>query len=132
VAEASEWEKRFVRRYIHKPRQERYLAFIDDEKRRPKILNRLSHTLDYDDRKATDLDKQQQTSDGLLSLLRAQNVSPTCYFMADSNDLDGSEFDLETGVDELLFSEFGAVLICPPKPIALYKPEDVRILILLK
>ena len=132
MAKASGWEKRFVRRYIHKPRQERYLAFLGDEKRRPKILNRLSHTLDYDERKATDLDKQQQTRDGLLALLRAENVTPPCYFMADSNDLDGSELHLETGVDELLFSHFGAVLICPPKPIALYKPEDVGILILLK
>jgi hypothetical protein len=58
-------------------------------------------------------------------LLRHRYVNGTCYLIADGNHLDGSELRLEVGVEELIGNHWGAILICPPKPIALYKPEDI-------
>ncbi len=132
MTNASDWEQRFVKRYIDKRRRDRYPTFLTNEKRRRKILNRLCHSLDYDETRATLPEKHDQTFDRVLELVREQGVSSVCYLMAYSSDLDGSDFELETAVKELLFSSSGAVLICPPKPIALYKPEDIGILILLK
>jgi hypothetical protein len=131
VTNYSYWEQRFVKRYIQNVRQERYLTFLTNEKRRYKILHRLAHQLDYDRSKATSLHKQYHFSGRLFDLLKDQGISQVCYLMSASSDLDGSELDIETGIWELQGSQFGALLIFPPRPIALYKPEDIGYLILL-
>ena len=118
------WEERFVNSYIQKARRDRYLTFLQGKKRQI-ILNRLCHTLDYDDARATVLEKKYRVAEALCRLLREHSVAKTCFLMADSNDLDGSELPLERGVRELLQNRFGAVLICPPKPIAIYKEEAI-------
>ena len=118
------WEERFVRAYIAKTRQNRYLTFLKGKKRQH-ILNRLNHSLDLDDRKAEVLDKRHRSASALTGLLRDQRVADTCFLIADGSEYDGCELPLDQGVDALLNNFFGAVLICPPKPIALYKTEDL-------
>ena len=45
---------------------------------------------------------------------------------------DRHELRLEHAVDEVLCSAWGVVMICPPEPLAVYKPEDPGDLILLR
>ena len=59
-----------------------------------------------------------------MALLRSLHVEETCHLMANGNEHDGHELRLEWGVDALLDEHFGAVLICPPKPVAVYKSEE--------
>ena len=127
----AEWEEKFVRAYVVKSKRERYLSHLKSSKHRPKILNRLNHALDYDSRLATNLAKSHRTDQSLIDLLTVRGVSGNCFLMADDQKLDGAELSLEEGVSELTICYDGAVLICPPKPIALYKPEDIGFLILL-
>jgi hypothetical protein len=131
MAEASTWEQRFVEKYIVSSKRERYLAFLKGDKRRQKILERLNHTLDFDERKAMRLESPSCTPDALISLLNGHRVTETCYFMADGNRLDGTEMRLELAISELLHNRWGALIICPPKPVAVYKQEDIGELILL-
>ncbi len=56
MAEVSLWEQAFVRAYIVAEKRDRYLAFLKGRKHRRKILDRLNHSLDYDERYATPLD----------------------------------------------------------------------------
>jgi len=114
-----------------KERQERYLALLKGRKHRAKLLDGLNHDFAYDPSKATRLPAMFREIEPLTSFLAAQYVSPTCYLMADSNDLDGKELRIDVAVTELLNNHFGALMICPPKPIALYKEEDPSDLILL-
>ena len=122
MSDGALWEEQFVNSYIQKSKRTRYLTFLKGKKRQ-QILDRLNHTLDFVEAKATELDGRYRSSAALYKLLRGYHVSDTCYLVADGNDLDGNELAVESGVEELLDNHFGAVLICPPNPIAVYKEE---------
>jgi hypothetical protein len=46
------------------------------------------------------------------------------HVMALQHHLDGCDVSLEEGIDVILTSPWGVALICPPKPVVLYKAED--------
>src|SRR5262245_47354715 len=125
MADVSYWERRFVEEYIASAKQDRYLFFLKGRKHRAKLLERMNHTLDFDRSKAAEIATSDRNRECLLRLLSHNHVHATCYFMADGNESDGRELRIERAVDEMLANHWGAVLICPPKPIALYKEEDV-------
>jgi hypothetical protein len=137
MAALSFWEQRFVEEYIVASKRSRYLTFLKGPKHRKKILERLNHSLDYDESKATRLDASYRSEDSLLALLQSHYVSETCYLMADQNRYDGQELTLENAIRELFQNFWGALIICPPQgllsgtPIAVYKEEDVGDLVLL-
>ena len=132
MSEERSWEALFVEAYIVKSKRARYLSQLKNSKRRQKLLDRLNHALDHDEKYATELPPECQTDEALLRLLRQKNVRPTCYLIADANENDGQELRLEDAVSQLFGSQFGALIICPPKPIAIYKGEDIGRLVLLE
>jgi len=117
--------------FATKDRQERYLALLKGRKHRSKFLDLLNHDFAYDRAKATILPAAYKEPEPLISLLAANYVNPTCHLIADSNEFDGKELRIEFAVSEFLNNCFGALMICPPKPIVLYKDEDPGDLILL-
>jgi hypothetical protein len=137
MANVSHWEQRFVEEYIVKAKRERYLTFLKGHKHRKKILERLNHSLDYNESKACRLDSSFKAVEPLIALLRSHHVADTCYLVADGNRADGTEIRLELAIPELLQNHWGALIICPPQrlhsgtPIAVYKPEDPADLVLL-
>lgn len=122
MAEIDLWEKRFVEAYVEKSVRERYLAMLKGKKHRQKLLDRLNHAPGFDFSKARRLDVCDRET--LLRLLGSLRVEPTGYVMADSSNLDGHEVRVELAVDEMLHTMWGAVLICPPKPVAIYREES--------
>lgn len=131
MADVHPWERSFVERFICNERRDRYLTFLKSRKHRGKLLDRLNHSLDYDPALAKELPSGSRTDAGLTTVLRSLHVADTCHLVADGNEFDGRELRLERGVAELLANFLGAVLICPPKPIAVYKEEDPGRLLLL-
>lgn len=68
--------------------------------------------------------EEQRSPAALVTLLRDRGVGPTSYLVvADESGRDA--LPLEEGVRELLQRFCGAVLICPPHPVAIYKQEGV-------
>ena len=124
MADVSPWERHLIDRFVLRSKRERYLELLKGPKHRQKILERLNHAFDYDPAYATLLDAACKTEQGLRDLLRRRHVADTCWLMADGNAHDGHELRLEHGITELLRNHWGAVLLCPPKPIAVYKTED--------
>ena len=131
MAEGGYWESEFIRRFIVADKQERYLCLLKGRKHRAKFLDELNHNLAYDKTKATILEEKYKEAQHLLSLLASMYVDATCHLVADSNDLDGRSLRNELAAPELLNNHFGALIICSPKPIVIYKEEDIGDLILL-
>ena len=131
MADVSYWEAQLIRRFIVADRQERYLSLLKGRKRRGKFLDELNHNLAYDKTKARILEEKYKEPQNLLSLLASMYVEATCHLIADSNSLDGKELRIELAVPGFLNNYFGALMICPPKPVVLYKEEDIGDLILL-
>ena len=132
MANVSHWESRMIAEFVRKDKRERYLALLKGGKRRQKVLERLNHRLDYDLDLATELTAAERTHGGLLHLLQGLHVAPTCHLMADGSDLDGKELRIERGVEALLDNHWGGLLICPPKPITIYKEEGAGDMLLLR
>ncbi len=133
MVDVADWERRFVDAYIVKAKRKRYLEFLSNPKRRQKILERLNHALDYDRQCATEVDGSMANTEALVGLLKKHGADSTvCYLVADHNARDGTTMNLNDAAGELLLNHFGALIICPPKPIALYKTEDIGKLILFK
>jgi len=131
MAEVDFWERKFIELYILPARRRRYLEFLKGRRHREKVLERLNHTLDFDPEKAVEVPGAGADEDGLYSLLASFHVEGTCHLMGDGNPLDGHELRIDRAVPELLRSHWGIVLICPPRPIALYKEESPGRLLLL-
>jgi len=125
MAEVAYWERLLVEKFVIKSKRERYLEFLKGPKNRKKILERLNHAFDYDPKCSIAISASDRSKQGLFMLLRGRYVADTCFFIADGNGRDGHELRLEDGIDELTGNHWGAILICPPKPIAVYKPENV-------
>ena len=123
------WEAQFIQRFIVADKQERYLSLLKGRKRRAKFLDELNHNLAYDKTKARILEEKYKEPENLLSLLASMQLGATCYLVADSNSVDRKELTIELAVPELLNNHFGALMICPPKPVVLYKEEDIGDLI---
>ncbi|MEO0557333.1 MAG: hypothetical protein AAF170_04025 [Bacteroidota bacterium] len=122
MAEVAPWERRFVELYVDRTAQDRALSLLKGRKHRTKWLNQLNHSPAFNFSKARDLGPTD--AQGLLSLLASLYVHPTGYLIADASTLDGKELRIELAVEELLRTRWGAVLICPPKPIAIYREES--------
>ena len=132
MADVSYWDRAFVHAYIVAEKRDRYLDFLKGSKHRRKVLERLNHSLDYDERHATPLDASYSSPDALIEYLLGRGVDHTnCYFIADGSSADGRSMRLDRAVPELLENHWGALIICPPIPIAVYKPEGNANLVLL-
>ena len=132
MPDITHWESHFIDAYIVKRKRDRYHSFLTGAKHRKKLLDRLNHALDYDPSHATRLDPSLRGADALIVFLQQRNVdSNICCLMADGNANDATAMTLAQAVGELLDNHWGAVIICPPKPIAVYKEEDIGDLILL-
>lgn len=131
MADVAFWERKFVELYVVGDKRERYLSFLKGRKHRKKVLERLNHNLDFNQAVATEIPGAERTAGALAELLRRNHVNSTCYLMADGCQADGRELRVELALAEFLSNFWGSVLICPPKPIALYKEEDIGSMYLL-
>lgn len=121
-------EASFVATFIVRQKRERYASFLSDPAKRDKILERLNHAFDYDERFATQLPGDAKA----LDVLRARGAPNTCHVIAHSHPLDGEDVALDAALDGLFWHMFGYVVICVPDRLALYCPEAPAPLVLLE
>lgn len=124
--ELNEQEAAFVKAFIVKDKQERYLQFLANPKRRREILDRFNHVLDFDPKFATLVPKEVRTADKLTQLLRKRGAAETCHVMADSLALDGEDLPLREALVQVIAHDFGSVLCCLPDRLAFHKAEALE------
>jgi hypothetical protein len=121
----NEHEAAFVNAFIVRERRQRYLDLLAGPRRR-KILSRLNHVLDLDERFSTRLHDTHPAS-ALLKALRERGAGRECYLIADDSDLDQRMMTLEDAIEEVSMEDSGVVVSCIPGRLALYKMEDHRL-----
>ena len=126
LMELNEQEADFVRAFIVKDKQERYLQFLASPKRRREILDRFNHVLDFDPKFADLVPKEFRTADTLTQLLRKHGASETCHVMADSLGVDGADLPLREAVAKVIAHDFGSVLCCLRGRLAFHKAEAIE------
>lgn len=117
-------EEAFVRAFILREKQERYLSLLSSPKRRRDILARLDHQLDYDRALATRVAAEDQSSSRISELLAARNAPASCHAISADSTLDGRDLPLRDALDAVVGSGIGTVLSCIPGRLAYYEAED--------
>ena len=119
-------EAAFVKAFIVKDKQERYLQILGSPKRRREMLDRFNHNLDFDPKYAALVPKELRVADKLAHLLQARGAGETCHVIADSLDADGLDLPLREALTEVIAHDFGSVLCCLPGRLAFHKAEAIE------
>lgn len=123
---ADEQEIAFVKAFIVKDKQERYLQLLAGPRRRRNILDRFNHFLDFDPRYASLVPKELRTVDKMAQLLTAHGAGKICHVITDSLDCDGQDLPLRDALAEVIAHDFGSVLCGLPGRLAFHKAEAVE------
>ncbi len=123
MAGISYWESILIAHFVLSHKKERYEALLKGRKKRAQFLDLLNHNFAYDPSTKFEPKGYAQTSGSLLKALDSLGVDSNCYVVADQSEYDGREIKLGTAVEEFWSSQWGMLLICPPKPIVVYKQE---------
>ena len=104
-----EIEVKFVKNFIVKEKRERWIYLLGKTKRRRKILDALSHSLDVDRKFAKEISSEEESC--LEDILLKKSITGKCHVMADTSRLDGKTIDISAGVEAIILAEFGMVLV---------------------
>ncbi len=117
------WEKRFVNAFVLNIRRPRYKTCLPDRSMRSGVLDRLNHCTDFDPNYLTRLTGHSASADGLQEILAAEDVADLCWLMSGDAALDGRNCPVAEGTQLVANADWGTVMICPPRPIGIYRPE---------
>jgi len=123
-------ERRFIEEFVLSDRRDWYLSRLKGRKHRPEVLDLLNDGLEFDSSLAHQLNATDATPEGLLAILAGMGAEDHAHLMAYSSQHDGTDLRLERGLAELFDNGWGALLICPPRPVAVYRKRDAPPLLL--
>src|SRR5688572_26811518 len=112
-------EEALIRAFICPPRRQRWLEALSSRKRRQKIVDRLNHCRDLDERFATEI----KSNTNIAALLSARGAPKTCYVLSDVPELDRREMLLEDALNHVELAGFGTLIGCIPGRLAYYYGE---------
>ena len=117
------WEERFVDAYVTETKRSRYKQLLKNPKKRRKILDRLNHCADFEFEKAVRLTGAQSFADHVMQELFSHNIEAHCWLISYDSDLDGKRLPVRQAACLTTMADWGTVMICPPKPVAVYRAE---------
>ncbi len=120
-----EREKAFVKAFIIREKQPRYLELLASPKRRSRFLDRLSHALDFNPVFAIHVAPSAQTAEIIAGLLRQKGAPDTCSVISTQEEWDGREMALTDALDAIGGGNVGTVLCCVPGRLAYYEAEGL-------
>jgi|SRR5215472_7071171 len=118
-------EEYFARAFIVPAKRDRYLTLLESKRGRIKLLNGFNHCHDLDQRYATLIPSNQQSSTSIESLLRRKGAPEACYVMSDNRDIDGREMSLSDALAKTVGPGSGTFISCVPGKLGYFELEDL-------
>ncbi len=118
-------EEQFARSFIVPEKRSRYLELLGSEKGRKKVRAGLYHCLDVDQRFATLLKSEAQTTINVERILRSKGSPESCYLISADGDFDGREMSLSEALFEVVGSNSGTFVSCLPGRLGYFEFEDI-------
>jgi hypothetical protein len=104
-------EQQFIRRFVLKAKQDRYLGFVENPKRRGSFLGMLYHGQDLDTRQFQDLRGAGiHETDAILKKAQSLKNGDKCYIVSVNKQLDGQEMSLTEAIKRTVNQE-GTLLL---------------------
>ena len=117
------WEARFIDAFVGKSKRSRYKNLLGDPRSRGKILDRLNHNADLDFGRGNELVGRQAQPEQLIELLSTYKIDAQCWLISDDPELDCKYLPISQAAELTVTAFFGTIMICPPRPIAVFRPE---------
>ena len=123
-------EETFVRTFVAREKQQRWLDLLASAKSRRKITQRLYGGPPGDFNPALIQELAPADADDLVEKLTAMGAGPSCWIIAADGKLDGTSESLREAVEATYGGwRDGVVLMCVPDRLAYVEAEDGRFIL---
>jgi hypothetical protein len=112
-------EESIIRSFIAKERRPRWLESLASEKKRGRMVGKLNHCKDLDQRFLSDLPKGTDVA----ATLRAKGAPVSCYVISCSDEIDEQEMPLDDAIAKAADTGWGTIIGCIPGKLAYYYDE---------
>jgi hypothetical protein len=119
-------EEATVRAFVIPNRQERYLTFLSNPKRRAKFIAELAHFKALNFTYAKIIPAVQQNATSVAKLLTSKGAGRMCWVISEDSILDARQMDLETALQATIGRGMGTIISCVPGRLAYFEDEDGR------
>jgi len=119
-SDRSLWETKFVDAFVLKQKRSRYKTFLSNLRKRNKFLDRLNHNADFDFDKAIEIKPLVKI---LMKALEDYRIEKYCWMISDHSEIDGQLLPISQAIELTVDATWGTIMICPPKPIAVFREE---------
>ncbi len=120
-SDRSLWEAKFVDAFVLKQKRSRYKTFLSNPRKRNKILDRLNHNADLNFDKAIEIKPLIKT---LTKVLEGYKIENYCWMISDHSEFDGQLLPTSQAIELTVDATWATIMICPPKPIAVFREES--------
>lgn len=120
----NEQEEALIRSFIIEQKQERYLGFLSNPRKRGKFQAELYHRLAFKSSLAIEVPSNQQFAKNVVPRLREMGSNELVYVISAINELDQQWRSLSEVVEEILSMSTEAIVCCRLGELAFYKSED--------
>lgn len=113
----------FIKKFIKKDRQQRWLHYVESNNRQ-KLISNLAHCNDFKNTKGIkSLHESSSDYDKLYKLIEEENKGRLVYIISENSDIDQSFLPLDEALEKTKTGSFCAILIINIERLALYLGE---------
>jgi hypothetical protein len=116
-------EIEFVKTFVIKKKQERYVYLVQSSKRRKTFLREPFHFRDFDPAYNVPYSGNAFSAQYLITELRKRGAADDCLIISVRRDLDGTTMPLPDTIHEVLGRVEGTIVLCAPGKLAYYEGE---------
>jgi hypothetical protein len=133
-------EEGVIRAFVQRDKQERFLEFLANPKKRKKFTESLAHFRWFEQRFATPIpwkvdpklklwERHVQGVENVYRLLKSKGAGVTCWVISEDPEVDGRELDLAVALEHVNGRQIGTILSCVPGKLAYFESEDETLLL---
>ena len=116
-------EEALIRSFVVATKQERYIGFLANPKRRGKATAALLHFGDLDPRWVVPLPAGKQAAEEIEAALRSRGAGDTCHVISYGEEIDGRQMALAEALGAVANGCEGTLLSCLPGKLAYFAGE---------
>jgi hypothetical protein len=113
-----------VKAFVIPSRQQRYLSFLSNPKRRADFTAELAHFKALNRHYAKRIPAAQHDASSVAKLLTSKGAGRKCWVISENSELDAREMDLETALRATIGCGMGTIISCVPGRLAYFEDED--------
>jgi hypothetical protein len=118
-------EIKVIKRFIDKPKQDRYIQFVSSPKNRHKFINDLSHFNFFQWGKFEPVKGIEEQV--ILKALEENGVSDkTCYVISENPEIDANILDTKHAINETVGYGMGTILVFGDADIIYFESETMN------